>query len=257
MFTERYPHTDNYLGGMMTHLMRVLAVGLVLLLGMAITSAQEAEATEEPIPVPAQWVETVGGDGLTLVGEFYGVNPGAPTVVLLHELYDTRLNWRPTVRQLVGAGFNVLAVDIRGFGATGGRLYWQGAVEDMAAWFNWLRTASGVHPERIVTMGSSIGSSIAVIGCANDALCKGAVAISPGWSYYGLNLAESLPAHPILIVYAERDRWPALGVPRMVETAPANITLQTYPGNAHGMNLLEREAETITPAIIQWIAERA
>lgn len=230
---------------------------LLLILGTVTMSAQEAEATEEPIPVPAQLVETAGGDGLTLVGEFYMVNPGAPTVMLFHELYDTRLNWRPTVSQLVGAGFNVLAVDIRGFGATGGRLYWQGAVEDVAAWFNWLRTASGVNPERIVTMGSSIGSSIAVIGCANDEFCKGSVAVSPGWRYYGLSIEESLTAHPILIVYAERDRWPALGVPRMVEAAPENITLQTYPGNTHGMNLLEKEAETVNPVIIQWIAANA
>jgi pimeloyl-ACP methyl ester carboxylesterase len=203
-------------------------------------------------------VEATAPDGLTLKGDFYLVDVNRPTVLLLHELYTSRTSWQPYIGTLTSAGYNVLAVDLRGMGQTRGKQNWTAAVGDVAVWMNWLRMTAGVRGDAISTMGSSIGSSLAIVGCAQDAACKTAVALSPGWNANGISveaaLTTQLPGRRILIVYSQRDRFPALGVPRMVAAAPDVITLQTYPGNAHGMKMLQKEVATAMPVIMAWLA---
>jgi len=233
---------------------------LLMLLITATVSAQEAtpevaaETTPEPLPVAAQEVTTEAEDGLTLVGDFYLIDPGRPTVLLLHELYTTRESWGDLLYPLLGSGYNVLAVDVRGYGQTRGGINWTRAVDDVAAWMTWLREVGGVRPDAISTMGSSMGSTLAIVGCANDEFCRSAIAVSPGWSYYGISLAEHIAAKPVLVIYAERDRWPALGIEDMREAAPDALFEQVYKGNAHGMNLIEAEFESIAPVVVGWLA---
>lgn len=240
---------------------RTLIVKRIMLLLMAFLLVLTAAAQEEPAPeatdeAPAagQVVEVAAGDGLRLAGEFYRVDPARPTVLLLHQLYTTRRSWEPLIPLLLERGYNVLAVDVRGHGATGGAIDWQQAVRDVVVWLDWLRTEGGVRPDAMFTMGSSMGSSLAILGCAEDALCAGAVAVSPGWNYYNLRLEEAIALRPVLVLYAERDRWPALGVPRMVDAAPDTLTVASLAGNAHGMDFLLGEAETLYPVLLDWLA---
>lgn len=213
------------------------------------------------VPILAQGtaVETTASDGLVLKGDFYLVDAGRPTILLLHQLYTNRTSWNPYIGALTGAGYNVLAVDLRGHGQTRGRINWSAAIEDVGVWMNWLR-AQGVRGDALATMGSSMGSTLAIIGCANDPGCRTAVALSPGWSYSGVRietaLTEGLAGRQIFVVHTQRDRWPALGVPRMVEVAPEFVVVQTYPGNAHGMDVLRRE-ETAMQHILEWLAGHA
>ena len=79
-------------------------------------------------------------------------------------------------------------------------------------------------------------------------------AISPGWNYYRQSLANYIALKPVLAIYAERDRWPSLGIPRMQEAAPDSLMVQAYEGNAHGMNLLSDEFDTALPLIVEWLA---
>ena len=212
---------------------------------------------ESPIIDPIV-VESEAPDGLDLVGDFYLVDPERPTVILLHELYATRAMWRPVIGLLLAHDYNVLAVDLRGFGQTRGRIAWRSAVDDVAAWFTWLRTEGGVRGDAISTMGSSMGSTLAIVGCANDAHCPTAIAVSPGWSYYGISVeeafSETLGERPVLLVYAENDRWPALGVPRMMEIASDNVVEQVYPRNTHGIDLMRKQQETFVPLFLEWLA---
>lgn len=201
-----------------------------------------------PVTVPAE-------DGLTLVGDLYLIEAARPTVLLLHQLYTDRHSWEPVViPALLAAGYNALAVDVRGHGQTAGSLNWDEAVVDVQVWLGWLRAH---NLNAAVVMGSSMGSTLALTGCGNDPLCLGAVAISPGWNYYGINLQQTftarLAARPVLIVYADRDPWPAVGVPRMVEAATGPVEVISYPGNVHGMDLFGSE-ETLIAHILAWIS---
>ncbi len=61
-------------------------------------------------------------------------------------------------------------------------------------------------------------------------------------------------ARPVLLVYTARDAWPRRGVPCMVAAATNPVTVQRYAGNAHGVDLLWSEGETLLPLILDWLA---
>ncbi len=256
-----------------------------LLLAMFMVSALTAQSTA-PTPVvratavnqTAQFMVTntpqssptaVGGprqvrataaDGQRLAGEFYLVDPARPTVLLLHQLYTNRSSWGPLVEPLLGGGYNLLLVDLRGHGQTGGAINWVKARDlDIPAWLAWLSAEGGVRSGSVSMLGSSMGSVLALSGCAmHGDRCPTAIAISPGWDYYGISVAPAVqaPGDPrrYAVIYAENDRWPALGVPRMVEEAGPRLETLVYPRNAHGMNLLSAERDTALPFILNWLA---
>jgi alpha-beta hydrolase superfamily lysophospholipase len=229
---------------------------LFLFLLTTISMAQEAPT---PTPSPAftpQKVEVSATDGLTLKGDFYLLDASKPTVLMLHQLYATRTAWNGLDGALLGAGFNVLAVDLRGYGKTGGGINWGQAVTDVQTWIDWLRNA-GVDGNKIITLGSSMGSVLAIAGCGNDSACATAIAISPAMSYYTVDitdaLQEQLSGRKVLVIYAERDRYPALGVPKMLEIAPDIVTVLKFSGNTHGINLVKKEFDIIAPKVVEWV----
>jgi pimeloyl-ACP methyl ester carboxylesterase len=243
-----------------------LLIACLFLLALPIFAQDDAPAdVPTPEPLPTAQVDPVrvvaqAEDGLPLRGDLYIVDPNRPTVLLLHQLYTTRRSWADTIPFLLGAHYNVLAVDLRGYGITGGRLNWQAAIGDVQTWLNWLRLEGGVRGDAISIMGSSMGSALAVRGCAQDIACRTAIAISPGREYYGVNileaLAEGMAGRRTLIIYAERDRYPALGMPDIIEAAPeGTLEIIIQMGNTHGMALLQRDADTLYRAILGWLAQ--
>lgn len=226
-----------------------LALLLIALWPVTLTAAQE-QALIEP-----QMVDAKADDGLTLVGAYYNAGDERPVVLLLHELYTTHSSWSPLIGPLLDAGYNVLAVDLRGYGATRGKINWQKAIADVQSWFNWLRAAN--TSDNLAVIGSSMGSNLALVGCANDAGCRTAIAISPGLNYYGVHteaaLAEGLSQRSALLIYSERDRYSALGVPQMLELASGEVGVHTYTGNRHGMDLFRTQGEDLIPRILDWL----
>lgn len=207
--------------------------------------------------IEPQVVIVRAADQAILVGDFYLVDPLRPTVILLHQLYTTRQSWEFLISPLIGAHYNVLAVDLRGYGESSSSIDWRKAVTDVQLWFDWLRTEGGVRPDAISTIGSSMGSSMAIVGCANDPLCKTTIAISPGWDYFGIfiedALAIGLQNRSMLVLYAERDRWPAIGMPLIEEAATGILSIEMFPANQHGIDLIKQhEVEAIT-MILDWL----
>lgn len=214
----------------------------------------EPEITSEPSEIVAQVITIDAEDRLDLVADFYLVDSERPTVILLHEIYTDRTSWDDLLLPLLANGYNILVPDIRGgWGETRGSINWFKAVDDVASWMTWLRDEAGINPDVIHTIGSSMGSSLAVVGCANDDSCLSAIAISPGWNYYRISLEDSIASRPVLGIYAENDQWPSLGVPQMQEAAPDTFSVIVYDGNAHGMDLLEEQQETLVVEIINWL----
>ncbi len=248
---------------------------LLFILVSNVTYAQDG-ATPEPTPFPSltpdptlaaftpaspmplvymMTVTTTATDRKTLVGDLYLLDTARPTVLLLHQLYTDRHSWEPEViPALLTAGYNALAVDVRGHGQTGGFVDWDKAIQDTQVWLDWLRAN---NLGAVVTMGSSMGSSLALVGCGNDPLCLGAIAISPGWNYFEVSVEETfaslLDTRPALIVYARNDYWPSVGVPLMQKAASGDVQVITLSGNAHGMDLFSSD-DTPMPQIVAWLA---
>lgn len=197
-------------------------------------------------------VEIKATDGKTLYGSYFAKEGDGKSVLLLHELYTNRSSWTPLVQPLLDAGFKVLAVDLRGYGKTKGKINWKNAQGDTVAWADWLKAQAGV--QSIALVGSSMGANLALNGCAAISGCVGAVAISPGLNYFGVKTKDAVTAgFPALIVYADRDTYPKTDVPKMQELGSDHLEILLYSGRTHGMGLF-KEHDDLAGAIVNWLA---
>jgi len=228
----------------MRHRWLIALMALTLIIG-------GISAQESPEPV---MVELIAEDDVALSGAYYAstVSDGS-AVLLLHQLYATRTSWTPLIQPLLDAGYHVLAVDVRGYGSSKARINWVQAVTDSRQWAEWLAGQAGV--QRVYVMGSSMGSALALNACDAYESCKGAVAISAGLAYYGLSVSEALAADfPKLLVYADRDRYPALLAPHVAELENPAIEQQVFVGRTHGMDLFTQYPDLLTQ-VIGWMSE--
>lgn len=222
---------------------------ILFLLSFTITAAQEAAPAPSAAGVD---VQIEAGDGKMLYGSFFMASEGdGPAVLLLHQLYTNRSSWTPLVQPLLDAGFKVLAVDLRGYGKTKGKINWKAAQQDTIDWAGWLKGQPGV--QSVALVGSSMGSNLALNGCAALEGCKGAVAISPSLNYFNVTTEDALQAgFPALIIYADRDRYPAADMPRMLELGGERVTTIVYSGRAHGVDLF-KEHDELVGQIAEWL----
>lgn len=225
---------------------------------MLLTSTLSAQQPTIPAPLT---VEIPANDGLMLVGDYYAQAEAAPAVLLLHMLGSERGAWQPILADLVDAGYAVLAVDLRGHGDSGGAQDWALAETDIQAWLDWLREQDAVRADALAIVGASIGGNLALIGCANDAACVTAVALSPGLDYRGVApenaVVEGLAERSALLVAAQGDGYSADSVKQMAAAAGGEIGLRLFSGSRHGTNffLTEGMRARIVNVIIAWLDE--
>jgi uncharacterized protein len=96
---------------------------------------------------------------------------GKHTALICHGLAANKSNQLILARQLVPAGYNVLAIDFRAHGESGGQLATFGANEkhDVLAAIAWLRQNRREQSQRIVGVGASMGAA-ALLSAAADPL---------------------------------------------------------------------------------------
>ncbi len=177
--------------------------------------AEEAQRTYDwlhGLPVGLEDVETVSDDGTRLVGHALACCPGSPRwVVFAHGYAD---NWRAGLsfaRRYAEMGCNLLLVDMRAHGASGGE--WVGAGwldrRDLVAWARWAVGRAGADA-RVALAGISMGAAAAVCACAEEDLPEGVRACVADSAYtdfwntaVGVVSSGSLgnspmPAHPLM-----------------------------------------------------------
>ncbi|MEW6489738.1 MAG: alpha/beta fold hydrolase [Thermodesulfobacteriota bacterium] len=124
-------------------------------------------------------------DGVLLHG--WVLRPAAPprgTCVFFHgnaENVSTHVN---AILWLVEAGYQVVAVDYRGFGRSGGEADLAGTHADALATLAWVFQRADVDPDRVFVLGQSLGGAVAVY----------AVARSPHRKRVRLLIVDSAPA---------------------------------------------------------------
>jgi dienelactone hydrolase len=77
--------------------------------------AQPAQQSSAP-----RIVDLKAADGTILKASFFPAAKPGPGVLLLHQSNRTRDSWDGVARQLAAAGINILTLDMRGFGESGG-----------------------------------------------------------------------------------------------------------------------------------------
>lgn len=213
--------------------------------------------TPAPRPTEASFLMTfTAPDGLTLMGTYYGaaVRP-APTVLLLHMYGSNKEAWGRFAGSLQQTGYNVVAIDLRGHGETGGAQNWSMARQDVASVIGRLATLPGVQRERISVIGASIGANLALNACADVGNCRSVVLLSPAADYLGITAEAALARYgsrPLLIVASREDAPSSTDSVRLNGIATGDRRLILNAGQAHGTHMLT-SAPDLGPTIIQWL----
>ncbi|MBS1792323.1 MAG: alpha/beta fold hydrolase [Acidobacteria bacterium] len=208
-------------------------------------------------PAPPQTVKFESAGKAEIAGAFYeSPKADAPAVLLLHQWQSDRKSYDDFARRLQAKGFNVLAIDGRGFGESVRTADGQtiapardaDAVKamqtDVDNAFQFLSKQKNVDPGRVGIVGASYGSSLAILYAAGKKDVKAVALLSPGLNYFG-NMAtepavKSYGDRALLLVAAEDDKESADAV-RKLKDAGANEKYETqiYPQGGHGTALFE------------------
>src|SRR5262249_20772508 len=95
--------------------MRVIVAALVSCLLLEMPSAAEPQGRPQ-----GRVGELKASDGIALKATYFAAGKPGPGVILFHQSNRTRESWGGVASQLAAAGMNVLTVDSRGHGESGG-----------------------------------------------------------------------------------------------------------------------------------------
>jgi alpha-beta hydrolase superfamily lysophospholipase len=180
----------------------------LLVLGLAVTTAQAA--VEPPAIYCLKASERNGalwfkaGDGAKLAGVVLG--KGTRGLVLAHTSDGSLCESLPHARRYAGAGYRVLAFDMRGYGYSArprGLAAYRYDSDIVGA----VRELRGRGAKKVVLMGASLGA-LAVLVAAPRVAVDGVVSLSSPAAYRGLDALAAAPKlrAASLFVAAERDR---------------------------------------------------
>jgi pimeloyl-ACP methyl ester carboxylesterase len=98
-------------------------------------------------------------DGTALSAVWHSPGRPAPAVLLVHMLTRNHSEWDATAEALNVSGFGVLALDLRGHGASEGSSTALGSMQqDVQAALDWLKTRPDVLSNRLGIAGASLGA---------------------------------------------------------------------------------------------------
>ena len=153
-------------------------------------------------------------DGLKLVGWYLPSTNGA-VVIAQHGYKADRMQLLGTAMILHQRGYGVLVPSTRGHDGSEGEQITFGYREmlDLDAWYQYLLARPDVNPERIGTVGNSMGASLVILYAARNPHIK-AVAANCGFSSLGdavsisvhrLTGLPSFPFAPLIVWWAELE----------------------------------------------------
>ncbi len=235
---------------------RFLMLGSVLLGGSCV--AQHAPASRT--------LDLTAPDGTNLKASYFPAAKPGPGVLLLHQCDLQRKAWDGLAQQLAAAGINVLTMDLRGYGESGGapqnKLAPQQAQAQAQKWpgdidvaFEYLQSQKGVKREDIGVGGASCGVDNSVkTAMRHPKEVKALVLLSGPTDFAGRKFLRQATEIPILAAVADDDEFPP-----SVEATEWAFSLSSNPGNrflhyangGHGAKIFAVHPE-LRDAIVDW-----
>jgi dienelactone hydrolase len=229
----------------------------VLLLAFAMT----ASAKDPPAP---RTVDLKAPDGITLKATYYAAGKPGPGVLLLHQCNQQRKNWNDLAGRLTTSGINVLTLDFRGFGESGGTPVdkltpqernqitiekWPGDV-DVA--FQYLASQKDVTGSVIGAGGASCGVNQSIQLARRHPEVKSLVLLSGNTDKDGRVFLKKSSALPLFLSAADDDG-------AVVELMQWLYSVSANPGNkfahytagGHGTELFAAHKELLD-MIVDW-----
>lgn len=249
----------------------MIAFGLIG--GTVIQGKPSSIAAQDDGVPPAEVITIEAEDGLSLIGEFWRVEPDetAPAILLMQPFDSGRYGWEPLIESLLVANYNVLAVDMRGTGETGGEEDPAMAISDAEQWLNWLSEQPTVQSNALVAIGAREGANIAVIACIQIPNCATSIVLSPilapnpSYGYHeSIDLREALSntgsinTHSMLVMdQISNANFQDLRYLQDIFCCNVEVNLQLYPStqdyNPDGIRMVVDHMDSAMPLILLWV----
>jgi dienelactone hydrolase len=241
----------------------MLARRLPFISALLLIAAFLASAKETPAP---RTVDLTALDGTILKATFFAAASAGPGVLLFHQCNQDRKAWDGLATQLAASGINVLTVDYRGFGESGGPRYatlnnddrtravyleWPG---DMDTAFQFLVSQKGVKPGIAGAGGASCGVNEAVQLARRHPEIKSIALLSGGTNPGGRQFLDTAKSLPIFMSVADDDQQGTLTV--FMEwmlglSANPSDKFQHYATGGHGTAMFQAHPE-LPGMIVDW-----
>jgi dienelactone hydrolase len=192
-------------------MMRIsLWFGVLFCLAFGQNNAASGTTGGEQQPPAANVVDLKAADGTILKATYFAAPKLGPGVLLFHQSNRDRKSWDEVAQQLAAAGMNVLTIDSRGHGESGGKYDSSTAGEDVDAAFNYLLSQPRVNRDVI---GAGGAGWLGVIGSVEAARrhpqeIKSLVLMSGETLRDGLQFLHQASQLPELFVFSDEDEYP-------------------------------------------------
>lgn len=201
-----------------------------LLLCSVLTLASTAGTDQ---PRESREVSFATADGGTVFADLYG--QGDHGVVLAHGAVFDKESWRPLAEILAENGFEVLAVDFRGYGRSVPGSRPRALNEDLLAAIRYLRESGS---QTVSLVGGSMGATAAARAAmaSSPGQIERLILLAPG----PLAEAERLEAAHTLFVVSRGDRLLS-AVEQSFAQAPEPKRLEILEGSAHAQHIFNTD----------------
>jgi dienelactone hydrolase len=165
-------------------------------------------------------VDLTAADGTKLKASYFSAAKPGPGVLLLHQCNRQRKIWDDLAQQLAAAGINVLTLDYRGYGDSGGDRFdklppqqaaqtqaekWPGDIDTA---FQYLVSQPGVTRDVIGVGGASCGVNNSIQTARRHMEVKSLVLLSGNTDLKGRQFLRESTKLPIFFAVADDDEFP-------------------------------------------------
>lgn len=210
-------------------------------------------------------VDLTAADGTKLKATYFSAGKPGPGVLLLHQCNRDRQGWYGLADQLAAAGINVLALDYRGFGESGGVPHEKAtqpeAMAEQAKWpgdidvaFHYLQSQPGVLRDIIGVGGASCGVGNSIATAMRHPEVRSMVLLSGNTNYVGRQFLRNDNKVPAFFAYADDDEFPptVLSIQWLYFlTADPGKKLVHYSNGGHGTEIFQAHPELMA-SITEW-----
>jgi len=156
------------------------------------------QATEQSIPFTV-----IADDGTVLSSRYFGAGSEF-AMVLLHDENGDLVSMNLLGAALQGAGFKVMTLNLRGYGASSGQVDWSQAANDALGGIDSMLTLPEVS--RVAILGVGRSATAAMDACGQRAECAAMILVNPtsdGGSSPLETVASGIGERPLLMLVSE------------------------------------------------------
>jgi dienelactone hydrolase len=235
-----------------------------LLIFFALLLALPCVAAERPTP---RIVDLTATDGTKLKATYFAAGKPGPGVLLLHQCNRDRSMWNDIAPKLATLGLNVLALDFRGFGESGGpragdvppqqagQIIATKFPSDVDTAYSFLMAQPGVEKNVTAAAGASCGVNQAVLLASRHPEVKSLVLLSGFTNVAGRKFLRQAQRLPLFGVAANDDGGAVEQMEWLLSVSPnSGNRLQRYDNGGHGIEMFGPHPE-LTGLITQWFEQ--